>query len=61
MQAAINMEIDLSELFPEWTKDKIGTMYAGFTASTGRLYESHAISDWTFYEVDAKHRRTVQR
>lgn len=55
------MEIDLSELFPEWTKDKIGTMYAGFTASTGRLYESHAISDWTFYEVDAKHRRTVQR
>lgn len=48
------MEIDFNELFPNWMKEKVGTMYAGFTASTGRLYESHAISDWTFYEVKRK-------
>lgn len=42
------MEVDLGSLFRHW---KGGAMYAGFTASTGRLYGSHAISEWTFYEV----------
>ncbi|KAJ1632433.1 hypothetical protein T492DRAFT_988772 [Pavlovales sp. CCMP2436] len=45
--AVINMEINLAELFPHL---KDGSMFAGFTASTGRLFESHAISRWTYHE-----------
>jgi hypothetical protein len=51
------MELDLSKYLSAEAREK-GTMFAGFTASTGRLYEAHTVSDWAFYEVassDPKH------
>ena len=58
-QAVLNVELDLSEVLPHHWQS--GMVWAGFTASTGRLHESHAISEWTFHEVAHDTAATVPR
>lgn len=50
--AKLSLQLDFNEVFrglERWD----GRLFAGFTASTGRLYAESAITDWEVYEAEA--------
>lgn len=50
-KSKLSLQLDLNEVFrglERWD----GRLYAGFTASTGRLYGEHAITEWEVYEAE---------
>jgi len=57
-KAKLSLFLDLDEVFRGLEKWD-GKLYAGFTASTGRLYAEAAISEWEVYEAERPVERTA--
>ena len=50
-KSQLSLQLDLNEVFQGLEKWD-GRLYAGFTASTGRFYAEHAITEWEVYEAE---------